>query len=83
MDRENQNPRKRKTNLSAKSPSKTETLLGHLTRNKPDIVRRLAGASEDYSLVLYKVLPATRRPKEPTDKYSLEYLWNVGASVRL
>lgn len=49
---------------------------------------RLLSKIPDKELVIYKVLPNpnTQKPllthKEPADKYSIEYLWNIGASVQ-
>ena len=61
-----------------------------MRRNKSDILHRLAAPTirEETPLVLYKVLPIAKelvgiKEKEPTDKYSVEYLWNIGANLRL
>ena len=60
-----------------------------IRRNKSDIFQRLAAPTirEESPLVLYKVLPIAKeligvREKEPKDKYSIEYLWNIGANLR-
>ena len=71
-------------------PQKKVSLKGDVTRrNKSDIFQRLATPSirEESPLVLYKVLPIAKelvgiKEKEPKDKYSIEYLWNIGANLR-
>ena len=70
---------------------KKVSLMSDITRrNKSDILQRLANPSirEESPLVLYKVLPVAKelvgiKEKEPKDKYSIEYLWNIGANLRI
>ena len=72
-------------------PKKKVSLKGDVTRiDKSDIFQRLATPSirEESPLVLYKVLPIAKelvgiKEKEPKEKYSIEYLWNIGANIRL
>ena len=72
-------------------PKKKVSLMGDMARrNKSDIFLRLTTPSirEESPLVLYKVLPIAKeligiKEKEPKDKYSIEYLWNIGANLRL
>ena len=65
--------------LTPRSKSKYEHLIKNLTE------------SQDDNLVIYKVLETTAsKPsiaplpvtpyKEPKDKYTIEYLWNIGAT---
>ena len=71
--------------------SKKVSLVGDvIRRKKSDIFPRLLATPtirEESPLVLYKVLPIAKeliciKEKEPKDKYSIEYLWNIGANLR-
>ena len=72
-------------NFPTKSRLTKASLMEDLvTRKKSDILRKLTTVTrdDDSPLVLYKVLPIAKKQKEPQDRYSIEYLWNIGANVR-
>ena len=84
-----QKPEKQPTMDFPKRAKKVSLVEDVIRRNKSDIFPRLATPTirEESPLVLYKVLPIAKeligvREKEPKDKYSIEYLWNIGANLR-
>jgi len=61
--------------------------VGHEVKSKSSRKLQLLANIPDTRLVIYKLLPVENKNfhtpyREPSDKYSIEYLWNIGATIQ-